>query len=104
MITTFREAQALLMLYQACPDEATRRRAVALVPELEELEELAETLTFAGSARRRRLEAFSRGSGCKTSLGHKFVVCSDIDLDEHKRNFALSFDLAMGVFVTAEDA
>jgi len=97
MITTFREAQALLMLFQACPDEATRRRAAALVPGLEEL---SGTLTFADSARRRRLTATNHDGLCE----HRYIVCRNEDLNEHKRDFALSFDRAAGVIVRAEDA
>lgn len=98
MITTFREAQCLLMLYKACPDPAIRARALDLVPELGDL---VDTAAYeAPRARRRRLTAHDGG----LPLGHAFVVCRDDDLEEHKRDFGLSFDLATAVSVTAEDA
>lgn len=99
---TFREAQCLLMLYRACHDVGVRQRAIKLVPELNDWEE---TLTYETSRpRRRRLVAFDGAVCAARHLGYRFVICRDEDLDEHKRDFALSFDLARDVTVTAEDA
>jgi hypothetical protein len=103
MIMTFREAQCLLMLYKACPDELIRRKAIDLVPELREI---IGTGTFeyvvqpTQRAQRRKLTAYDG----PRPLASKFVVCHADDLDEYKRDYALSFDLVRVVEVVAEDA
>lgn len=103
MITTFREAQCLLMLYHACPDAEVRARALRLVPELAEV---VDTATLARPARRRRLTAYRLDGPTGyivDELGHDHVICRDDEVEEHERNYAAKFSFAY-VKVETKDA
>lgn len=91
---TLREAQALLLLYQACSDVSLRSRAARFVPELEEWDNGQPVI-----ARRWRLVALVGGQ----SIGSRNVICAPIDLEVYKRDFLAGFDLAVGATVGIEE-
>jgi len=89
---TLREVQALLLLFESCPDERVRERAVGLVPDLAEWR----TVQRPSAAKRWLLTASTDGH----VLGAKPVVCREEDLAAHEAALAAEYDLASHVKVS----
>jgi hypothetical protein len=83
---TFREAQAILLLWTACADPETRARAAALVPELTEWE-----TSPPDAARRWRITLRNINGGV---IVEEDLVCREADLPAHTSHLAARYDLA----------
>lgn len=88
---TLREVQCLLLLFKSCPDGEVRRRAVKLVPELQDWEE---TLALP-VPKRWMLTAKADGH----EIGRTVVVCREDEVGAHASGFRHGFDLAVNVVV-----
>jgi len=92
---TLREAQALIILFQACQDVSVRQRALALVPDLRDWDR--------GQKDEDRASRWLMTARVDSlTIGAKPVVCREADLPEHVRLFRDGFDLATNVVVTTE--
>lgn len=93
---TLREVQVLLLLYRACGDQAARRRAVQLLPDLADLVlEIAEVGD--DSARRYLIQLQVAGR----SIGQRAVTCRPSDVGAVAATYRDSADPA-AVAVWAE--
>jgi hypothetical protein len=100
---TIREVMALVELYHACSDEAVRRRARALVPEIADFDEVTKPPVERWLLTAKMSIPCSDGAApYEEVIGDRTVVCSEEALEVHKHDFGAGFSLANDVVVTAE--